>query len=54
MNIYKILRLVKVASSRSPEVGSSLVRLSNKINSASSSPQLIKIGKRYFRVRELG
>lgn len=39
---------------RSPEMSSELVRISHKISSTTSKPQLIKIGDKYFRVRELG
>lgn len=39
---------------RNPEFSSELVRISDKIKSTTSKPQLIKIGGRYFRVRELG
>lgn len=39
---------------RTPEFSSELIKLSHKINSTTSKPQLIKIGEKYFRVRELG
>lgn len=39
---------------RAPEIGSGLVRIAHKISSVSSQTQLVKIGERYFRVRELG
>jgi len=39
---------------RNPEIGSGLVRIAHKISSVSSETQLVKIGERYFRVRELG
>lgn len=39
---------------RNPEIGSGLVRIAHKISSVSSQTQLVKIGERYFRVRELG
>lgn len=39
---------------RDPEIGSGLVRIAHKISSVSSQTQLVKIGERYFRVRELG
>lgn len=39
---------------RDPEIGSGLVRIAHKIVSTSSQTQLVKIGERYFRVRELG
>ncbi len=44
----------KLISFRSPEVGSGLVRIAHKISSTSGQTQLIKIGEKYFRVRELG
>ncbi len=39
---------------RTPEIGSGLVRVSHKISSDRSSNQLVKIGEKYFKVRELG
>lgn len=33
---------------------SQLVQLSSKISSTISKPQLIKIGDKYYRIRELG
>jgi len=42
------------ASYRAPEIGSGLVRIAHKISSISSEPQVVRIGDRYFRVRELG
>jgi hypothetical protein len=39
---------------RSPEMGGGLVQISHKISSTSSKPQIIKIGDKYFRVKELG
>lgn len=33
---------------------SQLVQLSSKISSTTSKPQLIKIGEKYYRIRELG
>lgn len=39
---------------RTPEIGSGLVRIAHKISSVSSETQVIKIGEKYFRVRELG
>jgi hypothetical protein len=39
---------------RTPEFSSELIKLSHKISSTTSKPQLIKIGEKYFRVRELG
>ncbi|OXG04192.1 hypothetical protein B0A64_16165 [Flavobacterium araucananum] len=41
-------------SHRTPEIGSGLVRIAHKISSVSSQPQVVKIGEKYFRVRELG
>jgi hypothetical protein len=37
-----------------PEIGGKLVRLSHKLNSSSSKSQVIKVGDKYFRVKELG
>lgn len=39
---------------RSQELSIELVKISHKISSTTSKPQLIKIGEKYFRVRELG
>lgn len=39
---------------RNPEIGSGLVRIAHKISSVSSQTQVVKIGDKYFRVRELG
>ena len=39
---------------RNPEIGSGLVRIAHKISSVSSQAQLVKIGDKYFKVRELG
>ncbi|MFN8437412.1 MAG: hypothetical protein U0V72_07175 [Cytophagales bacterium] len=39
---------------RNPEIGSGLVRIAHKISSVSSHAQVVKIGEKYFRVRELG
>jgi hypothetical protein len=39
---------------RNPEIGSGLVRIAHKISSVSTKVQLVKIGERYFKVRELG
>ncbi|OXE99831.1 hypothetical protein B0A63_11050 [Flavobacterium johnsoniae UW101] len=43
-----------IKAHRTPEIGSGLVRIAHKISSVSSEPQVIKIGEKYFRVRELG
>lgn len=39
---------------RAPEFSIELVIISNKISSTTSNPQMIKIGDKYYRVRELG
>lgn len=39
---------------RSAEISSGLVRIAHKISSTSGQTQMIKIGEKYFRVRELG
>lgn len=56
MNKVKILTIKtsKKEGYRSPEIGSGLVRISHKISSVSSKTQLVKIGEKYFRVKELG
>jgi len=38
----------------SPEVGSALVRIAHKLSSKSNEIQVVKIGEKYFRVKELG
>ncbi len=37
-----------------PEFSRTFIYLADKINSDSSEPQIIKIGEKYFKVRELG
>lgn len=58
MNKVKVMKLtiktVKKEVYRNPEIGSGLVRIAHKISSVSSHIQLVKIGEKYFRVRELG
>ncbi|EKT4502341.1 hypothetical protein [Flavobacterium psychrophilum] len=49
-----IIKTTKKEVYRTPEIGSGLVRIAHKISSVSSQTQLVKIGERYFRVRELG
>ena len=48
------LKATKKEVYRNPEIGSGLVRIAHKIVSTSSQTQLVKIGERYFKVRELG
>ena len=48
------IKSIKKEVYRNPEIGSGLVRIAHKISSVSSQTQLVKIGERYFRVRELG
>ncbi len=38
----------------SPEVSSALVRIAHKISSNTSQAQLVKIGEKYYRIKELG
>jgi hypothetical protein len=42
------------ARMNSPEVGSALVRIAHKLSSKSSEGQVVKLGEKYFRVKELG
>jgi hypothetical protein len=49
-----ITKMHKKEVYRKPEIGSGLVRIAHKISSVSSQSQLVKIGEKYFRVRELG
>jgi hypothetical protein len=44
----------KQVTHRSAEISSGLVRIAHKISSTSGQAQMIKIGEKYFRVRELG
>ena len=37
-----------------PEFKSWLVRISHKIKSNTSKPQILKFGDKYFRIKELG
>ena len=48
------VKVTKKEVYRTPEIGSGLVRIAHKISSVSSQTQLVKIGEKYFRVRELG
>ena len=48
------MKSAKKETYRDPEIGSGLVRIAHKISSVSSQIQLVKIGEKYFRVRELG
>lgn len=48
------VKVTKKEVYRNPEIGSGLVRIAHKISSVSSQTQLVKIGEKYFRVRELG
>lgn len=38
----------------SPEVGSALVKIAHKLSSKSTNKQVIKLGDKYYRVKELG
>ena len=44
----------KTQNLRTQEFSAELVKISHKISSTTSKPQLIKIGEKYFRVKELG
>lgn len=50
LNVKKPKQLIH----RSAEISSGLVRIAHKISSISGQTQLIKIGEKYFKVRELG
>lgn len=67
MSIFDALKLIvmdklkvlkekapKHAAYRSAAISSGLVRIAHKISSTSGQTQMIKIGEKYFRVRELG
>jgi len=45
---------IKKEKYRNPEESSELVKISHKISSTTSKPQLIKLGDKYYRVIELG
>lgn len=53
-NLFKILGNTKKGNIRNVEFSIQLVKLSSKISSTTSKPQLIKIGEKYYRIRELG
>jgi len=44
----------KKSSTKTPEVRSALVRMAHSISSRNSATQVVKIGEKYFRVKELG
>lgn len=37
-----------------PEIGSALVRVAHKLSSNSSQGQVVKLGEKYYRIKELG
>lgn len=37
-----------------PEVGSALVKVAHKLSSKSTGQQVVKLGDKYYRVKELG
>lgn len=39
---------------RESKFSSDLVKISHKIDSTTSKPQIVKIGEKYYRIRELG
>jgi len=43
-----------ILKKKTPEVGSAVVRISHKLTSRSSVGQVVKIGDKYFRMKELG
>ena len=57
-NTFTMLKFIhksgKASVTSNPEIGSGLVRIAHKISAVSGESQLVKIGGRYFRVRELG
>ena len=44
----------KLSSTKSPELRSALVRVAHKLSSNNSSSQVVKIGEKYYRIKELG
>lgn len=49
-----VARKAGIDAMNSAELGSALVRISHKINSRTSKGQLVKVGDKYYRIRELG
>ncbi len=43
-----------ISSIKSPELRSALVRVAHKLSSNNSNTQVVKIGDKYFRIKELG
>ena len=39
---------------RTPELGSALVRIAHKLSSSTSKVQVVKLGDKYYRIKELG
>jgi len=37
-----------------PEMGSALVRIAHKLSSSKSEGQIVKLGDKYYRIKELG
>lgn len=44
----------KTTKPKSPEMGSAMVRVSHKISANNSKGQVVKIGDKYYRIKELG
>lgn len=42
------------STTKSPELRSALVRVAHKLSSDNSKTQVVKIGDKYFRIKELG
>ena len=51
---YKKTEKKKNLKHRSSEISSGLVRISHLIKSNTDETQIVKIGNKYFKVRELG
>lgn len=51
---FKKKEIKTISKHRSSEISSGLVKVSHLIKSNSSKRQVVKIGDKYFKVRELG
>lgn len=56
MNFVKRIKskFTKKKTLRSPEIGIEIVRISHKVSSTSTKTQYIKVGGKFYLIRELG
>ncbi|AGA76719.1 hypothetical protein [Echinicola vietnamensis] len=52
--IPKIIKKKKSKKTNSPELGSAIVKIAHKLSSKRSGSQVVKIGDKYYRIKELG